>query len=75
MNMKISVGFSGDCPAPVECPALTVPENGTVNVSGPQLLGTIATYSCDHGLESGTLVRYCVGVGYWTGTDPKCASG
>ena len=64
-----------ECPTVAECPALTAPANGSVDISGPQPLGTVATYSCDYGLASGDLVRYCITGGTWSGTEPTCASG
>ena len=62
-------------PITVQCPAITAPDNGTLELTGPFSLGTIATYSCDLGLVSGDRVRYCVANGTWTGTEPTCATG
>ena len=58
-----------------QCPALTAPENGTVDVTGPQPIGTMATYTCDIGLVSGDLERFCLADGTWSGTQPVCAAG
>ena len=64
-----------ECPNVAECPALPAPANVSVDISGPQPLGTVATYSCDYFLTSGDLVRYCITGGTWSGTEPTCAPG
>ena len=51
------------------------PDDGTVDVSGPQPIGSTATFSCEFGLVSGSLVRYCLAGGVWSGMDPICEAG
>ena len=59
----------------VKCSALMDPDDGTVDVSGPQPIGSTATFSCEFGLVSGSLVRYCLAGGIWSGMDPICVAG
>ena len=59
----------------MQCPALTPPVDGSVDVIGPQPVGTVATYMCDFGLVDGKVNRYCLADGTWSGIDPTCASG
>ena len=72
--ISLNVSYSGmsDCRG---MSGSTAPANGSVDISGPQPLGTVATYSCDYGLASGDLVRYCITGGTWTGTEPTCVPG
>ena len=59
----------------VQCSAFMDPDDGTVDVSGPQPIGSTATFSCEFGLVSGSLVRYCLAGGVWSGMDPICVAG
>ena len=59
----------------VQCPSLDSPDNGTVSTSGLLVPGATATYTCDYGLVSGDLVRYCLADGTWSGTEPVCGTG
>ena len=55
----------------LECPALTVESLDSVDVSGPQPVGTVATYNCFCG-SYGDSTRTCQAGGTWTGTEPIC---
>ena len=56
----------------LECPALTVAWIDSVDVSGPQPVGTVASYDCFCG-HIGVFTRTCQADGTWTGTEPICA--
>ena len=69
----------------MSCSALSEPENGLIEYSsgltGDQLFGVTATYTCESGfgLAGGERVRTCEGdgsspVGNWTGTASLCLS-
>ena len=51
------------------------PVGGSVDRDGPQEVGVTATYACDFGLVDGSVVRYCLADGTWSGTEPNCAAG
>jgi hypothetical protein len=57
------------------CPDLDDPQNGDVNVDGPQRPGQIAQYSCDGGFTLvGSKTRRCLSNGVWSGRAPFCKS-
>ena len=63
------------------CPELSRVENGNIQLSSGQLLGTTAEYICDDGfvIDGGDNVRRCSSngasvIGVWTGRAPSCLS-
>jgi CUB/sushi domain-containing protein len=57
------------------CPDLDDPQNGDVDVDGPQRPGQIARYSCDGGFTLiGSNTRKCSSNGVWSGRAPICRS-
>lgn len=66
---------SGTSCAPVSCPTLVAPTNGSVSRTQGSF-GQTATYGCDLGYDlSAALTRSCEANGKWSGgaTDPTCA--
>ena len=69
-------GWSGaNCDVPIDCGALSNPDNGTVNVSKTTNGGT-ATYSCTAGFaltgNGGNGLRTCQADATWSGSAPTC---
>ena len=56
----------------MKCPALTDPEGGEVDLEGPQVVGTMATYTCPYVLADGNEFRFCLVGGTWSGMEPTC---
>ena len=57
-----------------ECPPLSAPANGTLNLTGTTF-GSLAEYSCDLGFVlAGTEVRMCQASGAWSGAPARCES-
>jgi hypothetical protein len=68
--------WSGTPPscAPVDCGALSDPDNGDVVVAGGTSLGATASYTCLEGYAlSGSATRTCGVTGAWSGSAPSCA--
>ena len=59
----------------VLCPGLEYPQSGSVDVIGPQPVGTTANYNCSNGLISGNLQRECLSSGMWSGDPAVCHQG
>ncbi len=56
------------------CPKLSAPSYGRVSVTGLEV-GSSATYECNDGfLLVGTITRYCLPTGEWSGEAPTCRS-
>jgi len=68
-------GWTGQDPTCVfvECPNLSSPPNGIVNVPSPRAFGSVANYSC---INRNTLIgqeqRECLDTGQWNGNEPIC---
>ena len=59
---------------PVDCGALSDPENGDVVVAAGTSLGATASYTCLEGYAlSGSATRTCDVTGAWSGSAPSCA--
>ena len=58
---------------PVDCGALTAPENGSVSTAAGTRFGATASYECDGGFaRNGAATRSCSATGEWTGFAPTC---
>ena len=55
------------------CGSLSAPANGTVNFSNGDLVGSIATFTCDEDLTmTGLSQIFCMSNGNWSGAAPTC---
>ncbi len=60
------------CTELLECPSLTAPANGAVQVAS-RGIGSTATYSCNNGYElAGAVSRSCQNTLKWSGASPSC---
>ena len=56
-----------------DCPALTEPAHGTVDVSTDRQIGDIANYTCIGGYDlTGDSTRNCLANSSWSGSEPTC---
>ena len=59
--------------AVIECPVLSPPINGTIELPSVRTSGTVAVYSCRSDLVLvGNGQRVCLDDGTWNGTEPSC---
>ena len=67
-------GWDGSAPSRCGCAALPAVDGGTVAYSNDQLVGSVATYSCESGdaPSSGDASRTCGADGAWGGTAAVC---
>ena len=66
--------WSGNAPSctAVICPALDIPGNGNINITG-RTFGRMAIYSCNDGYTmNGETIRICQSEGSWSGSVPIC---
>lgn len=55
------------------CNVLGAPSNGRLTLSRGNLVGSVATYTCNPGFQrNGDRTRVCQRNGEWTGTAPVC---
>ena len=56
-----------------DCPALTAPDDGTIDVPLDRQVSDIATYTCLGGYDlMGDATRECLPDNTWSGSEPTC---
>ena len=56
-----------------DCPVLTDPAHGTVDVSTDRQIGDAANYTCAEGYTlTGDATRTCLANSSWSGSEPTC---
>ena len=75
LNLCIVEQVSGSFFAVVDCGSLTNPINGRVMIDGT-VVNSMATYTCNKGYTlNGDDTRICLGIGFWSGSEPTCDEG
>ena len=75
LNLSIVEQVSGSFFVVINCRSLTDPINGRVMIDGT-VFNSMATYTCNKGYTLiGEEIRICLGIGFWSGSDPICVEG